>query len=201
MIKANDKDAKNAFFQSKAVNCAYFRGRQIWKHNHIWQNSICSICGEECTHGYDSTASDPYLSKSTNEDGICSDCGHQHIHEWDTLIGRCNKCHFCCMHNDGSTAETCAICGIVKATRIILLPATGNTAYTIEINGTQYNVTSENVIVTAQEGNNLFQFIPEAAFAIKGRHILNILSTGTGGKPKLCQVSISKNMTITLKPS
>lgn len=263
MIKANDKDAKDAYFQGKAVYYAYFRGKKIWEHNHTWNsgscskcgkvcnheysggsgtattgacnicgmththvyetgqcticnyfhyphtyntdvgNGVCITCGKECTHGYNNITY--LLALCANKDGICTDCGYKHTHTWDTLIGHCSVCNYYCDHEDGSSSNTCSICGILKATRLILLPATDNKAYTVKLNGTQYNVTSSNVIATAQTGENTFQIVESnTGWRFNGRtcKISKVSETGSmGSVDNPFTITLAQNETVTFKPS
>lgn len=84
MIKANDKNALGAFFQSKRIMAAYFRGKKIWEHTHAWnQRGMCTTCGRYCSHSWNNTTSG----------GTCSICGMTHNHSWNPE-GYCSTCHY-----------------------------------------------------------------------------------------------------------
>lgn len=75
MIKANDKNALGAFFQTKRIMAAYFRGNKIWEHTHAWSGGTCSTCGKTCSHSWGSL---------TTSGGTCSICGMTHTHTWNS---------------------------------------------------------------------------------------------------------------------
>ena len=72
------------------------RSPDAQKHEHVWEDGVCVICGEECVHLWRS--------------GVCTICGEECVHVWQS--GVCTICAYACPHTDHDPETLiCADCG------------------------------------------------------------------------------------------
>lgn len=108
-------------------------------HTHKWENGICTICGEHCTHpSTKMVGSKPATCKEEGYTGnkMCNDCGatvetgttlpKTDAHDWDE--GTLTKSPTC--NTAGERTKTCKVCGR-QETEVI--PATGEHQWEEEI--------------------------------------------------------------------